>query len=68
MYSLPCKKTYIDIETAMELHKTQRSFIIGDFNAKIGKQECRNGSTWKAWNLYQNYRNDMLIMFARGIS
>ena len=32
-----CRKLYEDVEAAMELHKTQCSFIIGDFNAKVGK-------------------------------
>ena len=31
-------KFYEDIEAAVELHKTQYFFLIGDINAKVGKK------------------------------
>ena len=52
---------YEDLEAAMELLKTQHSFIVGDFNAKVG-EKCAGMTSLGNFGIYtRNNKGDMLV-------
>ena len=55
---------FYDVGAALELHNTQYSFIIGDFNAKIRKKNVGMTALGNFGIDTQNDRVDMLVRFA----
>ena len=58
------EKCYGDVEAAMELQKTQYSFIIGDFNARVGKKSVGMTPLRNFKIDTQNYSSDIIVEFA----
>ena len=58
-------KLYEDVEAALILHKTQYSFIVGDFNAKGWKKSEEMTAIGNFGIDTQNGRGDMLVGFSK---
>ena len=58
------EKFYEDVEEAMKKHKTQYTFIVGDFNAKVGKKSVGMTALGNFGIDTRNERGEMLVGFA----
>lgn len=58
------EKFYEDVEKAMKEHKTQFTYVIGDYNAKVGKHTSGINSIGKFGVGDRNDRGESLIEFA----
>ena len=63
-YDDEVKRFYEDVEAAMELHTIQYSFIISDFNAKVGKRSVGIAALRYFGVDSQNDKGDILIGFS----
>ena len=58
------EKFYEDVDVALQKHKTQFTFLMGDFNAKVGLRKAGELSVGKFGIDRRNDRGDMLVEFA----
>ena len=58
------ERFYEDVETAMRRNKTHFTFVIGDFNAKIGQKRVGETAVGNFGIGNRNDRGDFLVEFA----